>query len=266
MPRPPTRAAAHRRARLPGRRDLPVARRCRGTLEERPDADRRHRGTRGAAPHRAALGADPLPARPCPRRGGGAGGHRPAGGLGEDGRPGLARAAPARGATAGRASRWPSWPSCSRSWVTRCSRARCCRRCWPRPPWPASPARRTCRRRGCPVWPTAPHRPPWRSAPAPQPWRRARHGALALAGAVRPVLGLPTARLVLVPADDGAGGRRWLRARPRGAGRRCPVEALPALDAHPGRGAARPSGATAGRGAAGASRSWSPTTTCAAWP
>ena len=44
-----------------------------------------------------------------------------------------------------------------------------------------------------------------------QAWQPAEDGGLALAGAVRPVLGLPTARLVLVPLDDGTGaGAGWI--------------------------------------------------------
>ena len=43
----------------------------------------------------------------------------------------------------------------------------------------------------------------------PQPWQLAEDGTLALAGAVRPILGLPTARLVLVPLDYGT-GTGWL--------------------------------------------------------
>ena len=110
----------------------------------------------------------------------------------------------------GRASRWPSWPSCSRSSDTPSSPGRCCPRCSSRPRSPARRAgRRPSRRSGCADWPTAPSRQPWRWVPRRQPWRTADDGALALEGAVRPVLGLPTARLVLVPLDYGT-GTGWL--------------------------------------------------------
>ena len=53
-----------------------------------------------------------------------------------------------------------------------------------------------------------------------QPWQPAEDGGLALAGAVRPVLGLPTARLVLVPLDDGTGaGAGWILLDRDDAGR-----------------------------------------------
>ena len=45
-------------------------------------------------------------------------------------------------------------------------------------------------------------------------WELAENGALSISGAVRPVLGLPTARLVLVPLDRDD-GVQWWRARPR---------------------------------------------------
>ena len=57
---------------------------------------------------------------------------------------------------------------------------------------------------------------------------RRRTGALRLRGAVRPVLGLPTARLVLVPLDEA---RAHGSSRPRPLGDAITVEALPALDA-----------------------------------
>ena len=71
---------------------------------------------------------------------------------------------------------------------------------------------------------------------APQPWQPAEDGALALAGAVRPVLGLPTARLVLVPLDDagrapGGAGAGWILLDREALGDAVSVEALPALDA-----------------------------------
>ena len=51
------------------------------------------------------------------------------------------------------------------------------------------------------------------------------------AGVVRPVLGLPTARLVLVPLDRGAGGTQWCLVDREALGDRVSVAALPALDA-----------------------------------
>ena len=65
---------------------------------------------------------------------------------------------------------------------------------------------------------------------APLPWHGAEDGALSLAGAVRPVLGLPTARLVLIPLDAGS-GPDWLLLDREALGGAISVEALPALDA-----------------------------------
>ncbi len=64
---------------------------------------------------------------------------------------------------------------------------------------------------------------------APQPWRLGEDGALELAGTVRPVLGPPTARLVLVPLDYGT-GTGWLVLDRDVLGDVLSVEALPALD------------------------------------
>ncbi len=64
---------------------------------------------------------------------------------------------------------------------------------------------------------------------APHPCQLAEDGALTLEGAVRPVLGLPTARLVLVPIDDGA-TTGWLVLDRESLGDAVSVEALPALD------------------------------------
>jgi alkylation response protein AidB-like acyl-CoA dehydrogenase len=64
---------------------------------------------------------------------------------------------------------------------------------------------------------------------APQPWRLGDDGALELAGTVRPVLGLPTARLVLVPLDYGT-GTGWLVLDRDALGDVLSVETLPALD------------------------------------
>ncbi len=64
----------------------------------------------------------------------------------------------------------------------------------------------------------------------PQPWQGAEDGALSFAGTVRPVLGLPTARLVLVPLDGGSGAT-WLLLDREALGDAVSVEALPALDA-----------------------------------
>jgi 3-oxochol-4-en-24-oyl-CoA dehydrogenase len=67
---------------------------------------------------------------------------------------------------------------------------------------------------------------------APQPGRPGEDGALFLSGAVRPVLGLPTARLVLVPLDGGSGaGPAWILLDREALGDAVAVEALPALDA-----------------------------------
>jgi len=53
----------------------------------------------------------------------------------------------------------------------------------------------------------------------------------ALTGALRPVLGLPPARLVLVPLDRGPDGVRWWLLDRESVGDHVSVEALPALDA-----------------------------------
>jgi 3-oxochol-4-en-24-oyl-CoA dehydrogenase len=67
---------------------------------------------------------------------------------------------------------------------------------------------------------------------APQPGRPGEDGTLFLSGAVRPVLGLPTARLVLVPLDAGSGaGPGWILLDREALGDAVAVEALPALDA-----------------------------------
>ncbi len=65
---------------------------------------------------------------------------------------------------------------------------------------------------------------------APHHWQQAEDGALALSGTVRPVLGLPTARLVLVPLDYGT-GTGWLLLDTEALGEAVTVEPLPALDA-----------------------------------
>ena len=65
---------------------------------------------------------------------------------------------------------------------------------------------------------------------APLPWQQGEDGSLTLAGAVRPVLGLPTARFALVPLDDGT-GTQWLLLDLEAAGEAVSVEGLPALDA-----------------------------------
>jgi alkylation response protein AidB-like acyl-CoA dehydrogenase len=67
---------------------------------------------------------------------------------------------------------------------------------------------------------------------AAQPWQPGEGGAVVMAGAARPVLGLPTARLVLVPLDDGTGiGAGWILLDREALGDAVSVEALPALDA-----------------------------------
>ena len=59
----------------------------------------------------------------------------------------------------------------------------------------------------------------------------AADGALSISGSVRPVLGLPTARLVLVPLDRDGGRQWWLLDRDAlGEQVTVTVEALPALD------------------------------------
>jgi alkylation response protein AidB-like acyl-CoA dehydrogenase len=65
---------------------------------------------------------------------------------------------------------------------------------------------------------------------APHPWQPTEDGAFSLAGTVRPVLGLPTARLVLIPLDYGT-GTGWLLLDREALGAAVSVEALPALDA-----------------------------------
>jgi alkylation response protein AidB-like acyl-CoA dehydrogenase len=91
---------------------------------------------------------------------------------------------------------------------------------------------------------------------APLPRRGVGDGAVALDGTVRPVLGLPTARLVLIPLDDGTGRPgatpcRWRRCR-----RWTPPAAW----------GSSPSPARAGSRCRRATRCCCPTTTCAAWP
>ncbi len=67
-------------------------------------------------------------------------------------------------------------------------------------------------------------------------WEAAADGAISISGSVRPVLGLPTARLVLVPLDRDGAVQWWLLDRGelgelRGRGQvTITVEALPALD------------------------------------
>ncbi len=63
----------------------------------------------------------------------------------------------------------------------------------------------------------------------PHPWQPAEDGALLLSGTVRPVLGLPTARLVLVPLDYGT-GTGWLLLDREALGDAVSIDALPALD------------------------------------
>jgi alkylation response protein AidB-like acyl-CoA dehydrogenase len=67
---------------------------------------------------------------------------------------------------------------------------------------------------------------------APLARRGVEDGAVLVAGTVRPVLGLPTARLVLIPLDEGTGAERsWLLLDREAWGDAVSVEALPALDA-----------------------------------
>ena len=88
-----------RRARVPGRGHLLVARRRRGTdWRTRSDAHRRHGRARVAAPDRPTLADGPLPAHRAPGGGRGrAGADRPPPGVREDGGAGLAGAPSARG-------------------------------------------------------------------------------------------------------------------------------------------------------------------------
>jgi 3-oxochol-4-en-24-oyl-CoA dehydrogenase len=65
---------------------------------------------------------------------------------------------------------------------------------------------------------------------APTPWQQVEDGGFSLGATVRPVLGLPTARLVLVPLDDGT-ATSWLLLDREALGDAVAVEALPALDA-----------------------------------
>ena len=64
---------------------------------------------------------------------------------------------------------------------------------------------------------------------APHPWQLVDDGALSVAGTVRPVLGLPTARLVLIPLDYGT-ETGWLLVDRAAHGDAVSVEALPGLD------------------------------------
>ena len=104
---------------------------------------------------------------------------------------------------------------------------------------------------------------------APHPWQPADDGALVLEGAVRPVLGLPTARLVLVPLDGGGGegarGTRWLLLDRATLGDAVGVEALPALDGTRALGRLTVAGGGGRHRAPARRRSWWPTPTCAAW-
>ena len=136
----------------------------------------------------------------------------------------------------GRASRWPSWPSCSRSSGTRSSPGRCCRRCSSRPPWPASAGPAASRRSGARVGRRLHHgrRGAGRHAAPLAPGGRRCPGPR---GAVRPVLGLPTARLILVPLDYGT-GTGWLVLDREALGSASPSRRSPGLDAHAGRRAA----------------------------
>ncbi len=64
---------------------------------------------------------------------------------------------------------------------------------------------------------------------APYPCELVEDGALSLSGTVRPVLGLPTARLVLVPVDHDT-GNGWLLLDRAALGDAVSVEALAGLD------------------------------------
>ena len=84
---------------------------------------------------------------------------------------------------------------------------------------------------------------------APTPWQQAEDGAFSLGGTVRPVLGLPTARLVLVPLDDGT-GTSWLLLDREALGDARLRRGAPGARRHPGRGAAHHRRRRSGDGAA----------------
>jgi alkylation response protein AidB-like acyl-CoA dehydrogenase len=63
----------------------------------------------------------------------------------------------------------------------------------------------------------------------PHPWQQAEDGGLVFEGTVRPVLGLPTARLVLIPLDYGT-TTGWIVLDRQALGSAVTVDALPALD------------------------------------
>ncbi len=155
----------------------------------------------------------------------------PARRVGEDGRPGLARPPPGRGAggpglhpgRAGRGARGAGARPPSRS---RPADRAGVRRAGP----PAAGAGAPCRRSGGAAWPTGPSRPPWRSARRRTPGGRSTTGRWSSRAPCGPVLGLPTARLVLIPLDGGGEGTRWLLLDRATLGDAVGVEALPALD------------------------------------
>ena len=95
-------------------------------------------------------------------------------------------------------------------------------------------------------------------------WELAENGALSISGAVRPVLGLPTARLVLVPLDRDDGGA-VVAARPRRPRRRGVRGGAAGARRHPPRREARDRGGRH-RPPDGATTSRCPTPRCAAWP
>ena len=234
------------------------------------NADRRHRGPRVAAHHRAALGPDPLPGHAC------------------RGRP--PRRRPGRRTCRRPGRRWPpragSACTCPRSRAGQgftlselavvleelghaffpgpaAADAAGLRRAGPRVAW----AGRRCRRSGCAGWPTAPSRPPWRWARLPQHWqpaggrgaRAGGHGAPGARAAHGPAG--PGARSTTAPGAERAGscstGRRWVTPSPS---RHCRRSTPPAPVGQLTIARGRPDGA------AGASRCCSPTTTSAAWP
>ena len=120
-------------------------------------------------------------------------------------------------------------------------------------------------RSGCAGWPTAPSRPPWRWAQRRSPGSRRRTGrsrwrarCARCSGCPRP--GWSWSRSTTAPA------RQLAPARPGGAGRRGRRRGAAGARRHPGPGPAHHRRRRPGHGAAGASRSCCPTTTCAAWP
>ena len=194
---------------------------CASSSTSRAREHRPQRGARVAPPHRPALAGGPLPAVGAPCRGRGPGGDAPTR-VGEDGRPGLARAPCGRGC---------GW---SGLWVDRARRgprgarrrasspARCYPRSWPRPSCPGSADpgnRRSC----CRAWPTAPSRRRSCSAaaastPSPPPAVRSGSAGRCVPCSVCPGRGCSSRRSM---TEDGSSStvpapttRSWRRSSP----------------------------------------------------